>query len=236
MTTLASDMKDPMFLRDNRGGTAMADAQAKLGNNAVFQPKKHVIISYETRQFLCMDDKSVVYQSSEYNESQCTFVHEMDSEYTDRYSRKVNESTPAWYLGINKDGSIRCGNVTRKNQDSAKFNRMAVDQTESSSSPPFIEQKKECCNKSRCKNKSDSGENTRNESKKCRRLRTRCKKQRRMVFKLSLKQLKKYYNKCVDSNSDFMKECRNKSKSKSKAKDRKRQRNRRRYRTDSNPR
>lgn len=61
LSTLASD--NPMFPKDTRWGAAGADAQASRGTIAAPLQKIHVIISYETRQFLCMDDRSVVYQS-----------------------------------------------------------------------------------------------------------------------------------------------------------------------------
>lgn len=124
------------------------------------------------------------------------YVHE---KYKERYYRLVNGTrSTKWYLGINKDGSIRCGNVTRKKQDGANFTKVPVGQTDVKISPPFAELKKECCTNKSCKTRRKSPKEKvtgKNRKKRC--YKNWCKKHRRRFFTLKLKELRRYYNRCV---------------------------------------
>lgn len=121
------------------------------------------------------------------------FDHEYDHEkYKERYYRLVNGTrSTKWYLGMNKDGSIRCGNVTRKKQSGANFTKVPVGQADVKISPPFAELKKECCTNKSCKTRRKNRKNR----KKC--YINWCKKHRRRFFTLKLKELRRYYKRCV---------------------------------------
>ncbi|WAQ97962.1 hypothetical protein MAR_022335 [Mya arenaria] len=45
-----------------------------------------------------------------YSPNQCAFFHEQDGDFRDQYFRQLNATSEKWFLGINKDGSVRCGN------------------------------------------------------------------------------------------------------------------------------
>ena len=123
----------------------------------------------------------------------CKFSHRQDKEtgYADTYYREVNGSK--WYVGLNRDGSVRCGNVTRRTQKSARFHKTFESNVDQKPPVPFKELRKPCCPKSKCKKKS-------RRNRKCpenRKSKRWCKKKRRQFFQLTLKELKRYYNKCI---------------------------------------
>lgn len=149
---------------------------------------QHVIVGNFTGHYLCMNDRSVVYQSRSFDPKHCVFEHELEK-FKDRYYRRVNGTAKKWYVGINRDGSIRCGNVTRKRQSSANFLRVTVGERKEITSPPFAEPRKECCRKKAC---------TKGQTPPKRRCYKKwCKKRRRRFFTLKLKELRRYYNRCV---------------------------------------
>ncbi|XP_052792839.1 uncharacterized protein LOC128226813 [Mya arenaria] len=196
-------------------GSAAGRGQRTSGGSHL--SPRHVIFSNVSKKYLCMDDRSVVYQSANYSPNQCAFFHEQDGDFRDQYFRQLNATSEKWFLGINKDGSVRCGNVTRRKQEGARFNRLDVTSmnTRIGASPPFgpDQRRRTCCKRRRCKN---NKLNKKGDDQKCVRLKERCKRDRRKVFSLDLKKLKKYYNKCIDPDSYFMKNCkRKKLKSKS---------------------
>lgn len=127
----------------------------------------------------------------------------------DSYYRLVNGTTK-WYLGINRDGSIRCGNVTRGSQRAAKFIKSHVKNNDSHSpSEPYRPRRKPCCRKKKCSPKrcrtkptpvegvTKKDKNSRRDKCKCAKSKRWCAKKRRQFFKLSLKELKRYYKKCI---------------------------------------
>lgn len=124
------------------------------------------------------------------------FDHEYEN-YTDRYFRKLNSTSEKWYLGMNKDGSMRCGNVTGKHQRGAKFIKIFVDGKAVSESPPFEPPKKECCTKKSCKKR-------RIGKRRC--YKNWCNRHRRRFFTLTLKELRRYYNRCVKK-ADKVRHC-----------------------------
>ncbi|XP_045205147.2 fibroblast growth factor 18-like [Mercenaria mercenaria] len=160
---------------------------------------RHVILGSSTGLFLCMDDHSVVYQSPNFNTNHCVFDHEYEYEgYKERYYRRVNNTMPKWYLGMNKDGSMRCGNVTRKKQKGANFTKFFIAGISEKTSPPFEEPKKECCTNKACKTRrKDRKGEEKGKRRKKRCYKKWCRKHRRRFFTLKLKELRRYYNRCV---------------------------------------
>lgn len=161
------------------------------------QSARHVILGNSTGLFLCMNDQSVVYQTRTFNTNHCVFDHEYEN-FTDRYYRKLNSTMPKWYLGMNKDGSMRCGNVTRKRQKGANFIKIFVEGNDVNKSPPFQPLKKECCTKKSCRKKGC------NRKRRC--YKNWCNKHRRRFFTLKLKELRRYYKRCVKK-ADKVRHC-----------------------------
>lgn len=134
----------------------------------------------------------------------------------DKFYRQVNETSPPWYLGINKDGTIRCGNVTKKDDDGATFSRNDANEKLKFSDPPEFRGKKglKCCKKKRCKNRRKGGSRTSGESvkrtKKCNKYIKKCRKLRRKFFELTLQQLRKYSKNCLKERK--RRHCKNKKK------------------------
>jgi hypothetical protein len=135
-----------------------------------------------------------------FNTNHCVFDHEYEN-FTDRYYRKLNSTMPKWYLGMNKDGSMRCGNVTRKRQKGANFIKIFVEGNDVNKSPPFQPLKKECCTKKSCRKKGCT--------RKRRCYKNWCNKHRRRFFTLKLKELRRYYKRCVKK-ADKVRHCSNK--------------------------
>ncbi|KAL4230494.1 Fibroblast growth factor 11 [Mactra antiquata] len=150
----------------------------------------HIIQSNFTGRYLCMDDRGVVYQSANLTQQHCVLHHEYVSEYKDRYYRLINNKTK-WYLGMNKDGSLLCGNVTSKRPDTINFTKGISTKDQpvmTDATPPNkADTKVTCCKKKRCRNK--------RKRNKCRK--KWCRSHRRKFFKLSLKELRKYDKHCV---------------------------------------
>jgi len=175
-----------------------------------------------------------LFLQSEYRRDHCTFYHNLDSDYRDTYYRKLNDTTPEWFLGLNKDGSVRCGNVTERTNSGASFAKHSIDITPPGQSPPFKAKKagRTCCKKNNCrrrKNRCKNKDECPDVDIKCVKLKERCKRDRRKVFELDLKRLKKYYNKCIDPDSYFVQQCRkkkSKSSSSSNSNTRRRRKNR----------
>lgn len=142
----------------------------------------HVIQGNATGLYLCMDNNSVIYQSPNCSLQHCAFHNEHGLGHKERYYRQINASMPRWYIVLNKDGSVQCGNMTRKKD--ATFQRIEIDEESNfSESPPFVKNIRGCCQR-RC-----------NDTK-------NCKTMRRDFFKLKLKELKKYYTKCILKNTN----------------------------------
>lgn len=168
----------------------------------------HVIMGNKTGLFLCMDNRSVPYQRHYRNDSkfseECYFNHEQigirESYY--RTHQTVN-GIKKWYLGINRDGSIRCGNVTRSSQKSARFIKQNVP-IKHNPPEPYTRSNKPCCPKDKC----GKGKKRCKGEKKCR-SKSWCKKKRRHFFKLSLKELKRYYNRCIKERERKIRHSRN---------------------------
>lgn len=111
---------------------------------------------------------------------------------TDQFYRKVNKTSKEWLISLNKDGTVRCGNVTKLDEEGAIFSRKDADSEglKHVASPPFKRKtnKDRCCKKKRCRQR---------KKKKCRYKKKQCRTLRRKFFELSLKQLKKYFRNCV---------------------------------------
>lgn len=197
ITALETEQKMELAYSSLVGWDKSSDGGKSKGKDFLAGASKHILRSNSTNRFLCMDDRSVVYQSANFSSSHCVFNHEIgtesdDNRYTERYYRQVNSTK--WYLGINRDGSMRCGNVTRKNQKSANFLKLTVGLSDVSKtqSPPYEEPKKECCTSNSCRR----GKNRRKKGKnKC--FKKWCRKHRRRFFTLKLKELRRYYQRCV---------------------------------------
>lgn len=160
---------------------------------------RHVIMGNKTGLYLCMDDNSVPYQTLYKNDSKfkehCYFHHEQ-LEHRESYYRLIN-GTKRWYLGINKDGTVRCGNVTRRSQAGARFNKSSERELDLRPPEPYKPSNKPCCPKDKCKHK------RKRRGEKCKRNKKMvkwCRRKRRQFFKLSLKELKRYFNRCIKSN------------------------------------
>lgn len=176
---------------------------------------QHVIMGNKTGLFLCMDDHSIPYQTFYKNDSKfsehCYFNHEQ-TDHRESYYRTVN-GTKRWYLGINKDGSIRCGNVTRHSQRGARFIKQSIPH-EHEPPEPYKPFNKPCCPKDRCgrhrgrhNHKHNKQESETPKRRKCNTNKRWCKKRRRQFFKLSLKELKRYYNRCIKEKKRKIRHC-----------------------------
>ncbi|KAL3878548.1 hypothetical protein ACJMK2_030886 [Sinanodonta woodiana] len=176
-----------------------------------------VIRGNVTGNFLCMDNKSELYPSKNKTD-ECEFYEEfVQPNNSNLYYRKFNNSK--WYIGINKDNSIRCGNVSRANQKGSMFFKVAVNKSEPDQSGDILEDDNSpCCAKDRCdkrtshkakkrkhrhrNNKKDRGEISEGREKegkrnKCRTYKKWCRIKRQKFFSLKLKDLKKYYKRCL---------------------------------------
>lgn len=137
----------------------------------------HFIQGTATGLFLCMDNNSIIYQSRTASSEHCSYHNEQDHKHSsETYYRQINDSMPKWYIGLNKHGLVQCGNTTRK-KDRTFFRTEKIHNF--SKSPPFVKNTYACCQK-RCDNRKQI-----------------CDIMRRSFFKLKLKDLKKYYKKCV---------------------------------------
>ena len=142
-----------------------------------------------------------------FSEKYCVFRNRMDDGgRIDQFYRKANDTSPEWYLGLNKDGTVRCGNVTKRDDPGAIFSRIDINGREFVDSPVFKNKrnKLKCCKRKRCKNR---------KPKRCR-SKNKCRTLRRKFFELSLKQLKKYYKNCVEE-ADAKRHCKKKQSKKS---------------------
>lgn len=161
-------------------------------NNGQFLDSRHVIMGNKTGLYLCMDDNSVPYQTLYKNDSRfkehCYFHHEQ-LDHRESYYRLIN-GTKRWYLGINPDGTVRCGNVTRRSQKGARFNKSSERELDLNAPEPYKPSNKPCCLKDKCRH------NRKRRGEKCKKKKW-CRRKRRQFFKLSLKELKRYFNRCI---------------------------------------
>ena len=122
----------------------------------------------------------------------CIFNHSTNRKLRELYYREVNGTK--WYLGINKNGQMRCGNVTTNPNKESRFIKMTTQATHTDVDPNYTPPKRPCCPKNKC---SRTSRKRCLEKCKCAQTKNWCKKKRRQFFKLSLKELKRYYNKCI---------------------------------------
>lgn len=162
---------------------------------------QHIIVGNKTGLYLCMDDKSVLFQSRTFNETLCLFRNEPKADHSEMYYRQKTPEAEKWYIGLNRDGTVRCGNTTKRKQKGVNFIRISAGDIEKhTASPPFVEHKKECCKTNKCK-RNKTGKNTPRRRKGSRCYKNWCKKHRRRFFALKLKDLKRYYTRCIKKNS-----------------------------------
>ncbi|KAK3586351.1 hypothetical protein CHS0354_027318 [Potamilus streckersoni] len=155
-----------------------------------------------TGNFLCMNNESVLYPSKNLTDD-CKFVEEFaEQNISNLFYREFNNSK--WYVAINKDDTIRCGNVSRKNQKGSMFFKVEVNNSDPAQTVEIKhEDRPPCCARDRCdkrtkhrteKNKHRHGKNKKN---KCRTYKKWCRIKRQKFFSLKLKDLKKYYKRCL---------------------------------------
>lgn len=131
-----------------------------------------------------------------FSQNHCAFHHQYHHEgFEDRYYKLMN-GTVKWYLGMNKEGFMICGNRTTRQLKGVNFTK--GEYSRSKNEPPITDaapvkkrdKKVTCCMKKRCKK-------DRKRRRKC--VKPWCKPYRRKFFKLSLKQLRKYFKHCVQN-------------------------------------
>lgn len=172
-----------------------------MGGGHVSTKTQHVIMGSKSGKFLCMDDESAPYHRDFTNDTtfarHCYFYHSTNRKLRETYYREVNGTK--WYLGVNKDGQMRCGNVTTNPNKESRFIKKVEKVTHTPSDPTYNPPKRPCCPKKKC---SRTSRKRCLEKCKCAQTRNWCKKKRRQFFKLNLKELKRYYNRCIKNNNE----------------------------------
>lgn len=185
-----------------------------MGSGHSTKPLYHIIQGTKSGKFLCMDDESAPYHRDYTDDpifaKHCYFNHTSNRKLRELYFREVNGTK--WYLGINKNGQMRCGNVTTNPNKESRFIKKVTQLPHIESDPSYTPPKRPCCPKKKC---SRTSRKRCLEKCKCAQTKNWCKKKRRQFFKLNLKELKRYYNKCIKKkNGDKRKKRHQKSKCK----------------------